>query len=370
MTNNRLELKEGFLLQIDSDRYLLGGGPLSFSNHPDPNKWSLFHPPFFYSCDVEGTGHHIPIKTSFVQKGNKNSKAFWCIPTYTALLSKKELMALFKNKNNTKLELTKWQGPSFSLFQTQFSQALEKINQGCFKKVVPVFFETASFGLTEQKTKALLYRLLSTHSDMGRAYALWFKDRAIMGQTPEYLFQTNSIQSKIHTMALAGTARDPNHNLLRDPKERQEHKWVVQGIQSVLSSLGGYNVFDPYVFSVGPIQHLRTDFTLKPKRSVSFQELCLLLHPTPALGGFPKKPAWEWLLKWEHEGAFSRYGFGAPFGVLFKDKAFCLVAIRNTQFIEGKAYVGSGCGLVQGSHITTEWREGQKKRNFIKKILF
>ena len=52
-----------------------------------------------------------------------------------------------------------------------------------------------------------------------------------------------------------------------------------------------------------------------------------------------------------------------------KEQSFCVVAIRNVQFINGKAYIGSGCGLVKESQIEKEWKELKKKRQFIKKIL-
>ena len=55
--------------------------------------------------------------------------------------------------------------------------------------------------------------MLSVHSKSMRVYALWTKNRAIMGQTPEYLFQKEDLNVRTH--ALAGTARDPQHDLLK-----------------------------------------------------------------------------------------------------------------------------------------------------------
>ena len=368
--------KEGFFLQIAEDQYVLGKGPLCFSTQADRDKWSLFHPPFFY-------------------KGHPG--AYWCIPSSVEVLSKKNILSLFKTKISH-CSVQDWQYPSFSVFQNYFSQVLWeinqtgseipvikevfpscrpnvkhafsnhlRINQGKLKKIVPVFFETAQWALDESSTKALLYRLLSPHTE-SRAYAFWSDKKAIMGRTPELLFQKEGLN--VQTMALAGTARDFRHHLLKDLKERQEHEWVVHEIKNTLSPIGDYSLSSPYIYSVGSLQHLRTDFKLKLTKDLSFQKLCSLLHPTPALGGFPKQQALKRLLKWEQKGIGSRYGFGAPFGVALNNKAFCLVAIRNAQFINGKVYIGSGCGLVQNSHITTEWQELKKKREVIKQMLF
>ena len=420
--------EEGFILQVQAGQYVLGAGPLARSTTPDPHKWSLFHPPFFtrtrkagsqtdrqrvlprsIGCDSEPSctrkaGSHTACKAG---SHTTHHGAYWFIPSYTAELSHKELVSLFlqdaalenfssnkkemqqpalnhsvlqgttlENLSSNKKEM-KWQAPSFSVFQSCFAQTLQEIHQGQLKKAVPVFFETTRF---TANIKALLYRLLTTHANQGMAYAFWSKTKTIMGRTPEYLFQKSALN--VHTHALAGTARDLRHNLLSDPKERQEHEWVVRGIKNSLSTLGEISLLGPYIYSLGPIRHLRTDCTLKLKHDISFQKLCELLHPTPALGGFPKKQALDLLMKWEQKTQFMedpegvkgwtspRYSFGAPFGVALRDKAFCLVAIRNAQFINGKVFVGSGCGLVQNSHLTTEWQELKQKREFIKQILF
>ena len=372
--------EEGFVLQVQAGQYLLGTGPLSRSTTPDHHRWSLFHPPFFTRTRKAGSaGSHT------ARKGGAHTThhgAYWFIPTYTAKLSHKELVSFFlqgatlENFSSSNHSI-KWQAPSFSVFQSCFAQTLQEIHQGRLKKAVPVFFETTRF---TANIKALLYRLLTTHANQGMAYAFWSKTKTIMGRTPEYLFQKSALN--VHTHALAGTARDLRHNLLLDPKEQREHKWVVRGIKNSLSTLGEISLLGPYIYSLGPIRHLRTDCTLKLKHDISFQKLCELLHPTPALGGFPKKQALDLLMKWEQKTQLMedpkgvkgwtspRYSFGAPFGVALRDKALCLVAIRNAQFINGKVFVGSGCGLVQDSHLTTEWQELKQKRDFIKQILF
>ena len=93
---------------------------------------------------------------------------------------------------------------------------------------------------------------------------------------------------------------------------------MVLGLKKSLSHLGQLSLYGPYIHSAGPIRHLKTSAKLKLKKDISFQKLCALLHPTPALGGFPKKLAWDLLLKWEKAEDFSRFGFGAPFGAVFK----------------------------------------------------
>lgn len=338
--------KEGFLLQMASDQYLLGAGPFSTSPEPSMDRWSLFHPDFFTS---------------------ESKKEDWYIPSEAVFFSKEQLL-LFLKDQEIKINIadSQWQEPSFAIFREFFFNTQKKIARDKIQKVVPVFFETTDYSLKVEDMPALIRRLVS-HLSWETAYAYWSGQKAIIGGTPEYLFRKEGLY--IQTMALAGTARGSEHDLLKDPKEQWEHQLVVDEIKTLLASRGEYCFSDAYIYSVGNIRHLRTDFKLQSKSDISFEKLCRLLHPTPALGGLPREEALN-LLSELHRKHNLRYGFGSPFGVSMDNKAFCVVAIRNIQFINGRAYIGSGCGLVKGSQMEKEWEELRKKRQLIKDILF
>ena len=336
--------KEGFLLQMAPDRYLLGAGPFYVSNTRPPDQWSLFRP-LFFSSECSGKGENF----------------YWYVPSNTVFYSKQELLAFLEDQTiKQNINSWNWQEPCFFQFREFFLKVKKQIQAGKIQKVVPACFETADYSLKEKDISTLIYLLISG-SNNGTAYAWWSGGQAIIGITPEYLFRKEG--SYIQTMALAGTARNSQHNLLADPKETEEHQLVVETIKNLLSSLGKYHVSNTYIYSLGDIRHLRTDFKLKLKKNISCRRLCQILHPTPALGGLPRKEALE-LLTMFHQKTHLRYGFGAPFGVAVNEKAFCIVAIRNIQFIDGKAYLGSGCGLVQASQLEREWEELKKKRLF------
>ena len=340
--------KEGFLLEITPNQYLVGSGPFRVSDQPDPEKWCLFHPTFFFS----------------LQKAMKN---YWCIPSTVELFSREQMILfLDQYKKNKNIHSWQWKEPCYSEFQDCFSRAMEKIEKSKLQKVVPAFFEKLVYTLKSQDIGHLIYLLVS-RSLGGIAYAWWSGEEAIIGSTPEYLFRKE--ESYVQTMALAGTAAHSQHKLQEDLKENWEHKLVVEEIKKLLTDLGKYRFSDTYTYSVGNLSHLRTDFKLKLDKEISFEKLCGVLHPTPALGGSPKEEALELLAEF-HSDSDSRNSFGAPFGVVKKEKAFCVVAIRNIQFIEGKAYLGSGCGLVKESVMEREWDELKRKRLFIKNILF
>ncbi|MCM2323032.1 MAG: chorismate-binding protein, partial [Oligoflexia bacterium] len=112
--------------------------------------------------------------------------------------------------------------------------------------------------------------------------------------------------------------------------------------------------------------------------AVPFERLARALHPTAALGAFPRPAGWEWLQS--RPGARNRKRFGAPFGLLWSPgtpgtagqcelEATCVVAIRNIQWEGERVVLGSGCGLIAESVLEREWDELSLKRESVKRMM-
>ena len=339
--------KEGFFLQMSSDRYLLASGPFVLSDKPNAHQWSLFRPPFF---------------SGLCSRKASDKSFYWYTASEAAFYSRKELLSFLKDQRvKQNIKDWDWKDPCFFQFRDFFFKMKKQMAEGKLQKVVPACFKTASYSLKAKDIPSFLYPLIKAEQG-GAAYGWWSGGRALFGLTPEYLFRKQGLY--VQSLALAGTARDPEHNLLADPKERKEHRLVVEEIQKLLSPLGKYYVSDTYIHSLGGISHLRTDFKLRLKKHISCEKLCFILHPTPALGGVPRRRALE-LLSLFHQKTQKRHDFGAPFCVSKEEQALCVVAIRNIQFIKAKVYLGAGCGLVQESQLEREWGELKKKQMFI-----
>ncbi len=333
---------DGFLFQISEDHYLLGDGPFRLKKSPSGDDWNVFCAPFFLS----------------------STESYWYQPIQVKHFSKSQLKSFlnpfFKKSFFSHL---KWVEPDLKKFKEVFQMIQQKIRAQHIQKLVPVFFETSRDSISRNELPSFLYHFAFCLP--GRAYAFWLGDQILIGSTPELLFKKNGLN--VQTMALAGTTQTPSHNLLKDPKERWEHLLVVRGIKKSLKSLGELLISDTYIDGSTQISHLRTDFELNLKKDRSFNELCFLLHPTPALGGSPQSSAKALLYDLQNLCGFRHY-FGAPFGVSFRNLSFCVVAIRNIQLINYKAYIGSGCGIVRDSQLEKEWKELKIKREFVKGI--
>ena len=337
-------LEEGFVFQYSRQEYFLGQGPFSYSSRPQAP--SLYHPDFFLNCSKPW------LKPFFVCKFNRKTLADFLFKMEKDRFSKKPLSRVFKNSEK----------PSFIEYQEVFFQARQSIRKGEIQKVVPAFPER--FTLKPDLLLLLQNLFKNTYRiSHGFLYGAWSKESGILGFTPEILFSME--EDQISTMALAGTGSHPGPSLLKDRKELKEHDFVVQSLQETLKDLVKWDkkITSEIVFP--PLKHLHTklkgQWIVKP----DFEDICKRLHPTPALGGYPKKWVWDWLKNQASQR--KRNFFGAPFAFLdSEEKALCLVALRGLEWNNKNSFIFSGGGLICESLLQKEWRELFLKREQIK----
>ena len=82
------------------------------------------------------------------------------------------------------------------------------------------------------------------------------------------------------------------------------------------------------------------------------------MHPTPAVGGFPKEAAFMEIGKRE---TFDRGWYAAPIGYISPNQSHHLVAIRSALIEEDAIRLFAGTGLVNGSTPPREWDELEHK---------
>ena len=272
-------------------------------------------------------------------------------------------LSYFLENAYTEWNFSKWKEPSYPDFKNQFQDFQNLAQKNTLKKAVPVFFFSHPIGSFNEKHRSFLLKNLLEKKE-GWVYGMWNSKEGILGCTPEYLFFKKD--QMLSTMALAGTAQDSNHCLMTDEKEVSEHQFVVQGISQQWRT-SKIQKSKMYEWNFSTLKHLRTDFLIQIQKEISFLRMVQKMHPTPALGGFPEKKAYDWLLQYEKKSPIERKRHGSPFGIQFNQTdGFCLVAIRNIQWDTHQIVLGSGCGWIQNSKIDKEWLEIQnKKRNVL-----
>lgn len=330
-------LQQGFIFSISEDQLLLASSLRPFQEG-DAN---YFYFPDFFEKDV------------------------WKMSWDEELILNKEQCFNLLKQHASSCPVFDWISCDLSYFQTSFDELQACINEGHLEKGVPLSYEESIKLIQPEERNYLLQQLMSSAKHL-HIYGVWGLGEDIYGLSPELLFERN--KNKIKTLALAGT-RDlfskefSTKEFVEDQKEQKEHQLVVKSICEDLKQYGPLNKSDTYVWKLQKLAHLRTDIELTINEKINSQDLVHQLHPTPALGVFPKSNT-EWLQQLEQKKQRGR--FGAPLFVKHSNFEKAIVCIRNIIQKEDKTYIWAGCGVVKESVLINEWNELKSKRDSVK----
>lgn len=259
----------------------------------------------------------------------------------------------------------KWDRLSEGPFEEVFADIKGDIADGHIKKSVPVLTEK---GRLLRGTPWSLAEVVQRLPEPFISYGYARGEEGFVGATPEEFFRLEG--RKFETMALAGTAPASRRaEFLNDPKEVQEHELVAQYLVQHLADLGEVRRGPRECMDLGPIVHFLTRISVELSRPRTVGGLIRRMHPTPALGSFPRTlESLRKLYDYRSQLAAPR-GFGAPFGVIVDGVFSSVVAIRNVSWSREVVSLPSGCGVIEESTLANEWAELALKRRSVKEIL-
>ncbi len=197
----------------------------------------------------------------------------------------------------------------------------------------------------------------------------------LVGASPETLFTQRGTELSTH--AVAGTARvDPRRGsdvageeLLGADKDREEHAVVVREIVAGLEPLAeALEVAEvPGLMKLRDLLHLETPIRARLRPSVHAAQILEALHPTPAMGGWPRVAAARWIA--EHERP-PRGWYSGPLGWFdAKGGARFGVAIRCALVQGQQAYAFAGAGIMGNSNPDKEYDETADKLQAMLQVL-
>jgi menaquinone-specific isochorismate synthase len=272
----------------------------------------------------------------------------------------------------------RWSAPDERRFAAGFRSLVARLEDGSLRKGVPV--TAISAPVEPESADAIFDHLLGRVPDLpAPLFAYGFYRPAsdtvtgspefLVGATPELLFDLDEA-GRLSTMAVAGTRRigGPAASLASRPKDRDEHQRVVDDLVEQLGAWGRPAVSETTVRRFGELEHLVADIGVDAGGGVDFETAARRLHPTPALGVYPRGEAGAaWLAGIDPRG--ERRRFGAPFGLRWPSGAGrCVVAIRGLQYHDGRLEIWAGCGVVSGSRYEDEWREVLDKMQAVRTL--
>ncbi len=190
---------------------------------------------------------------------------------------------------------------------------------------------------------------------------------AFVCNSPERLFRR--LNGDVESEAVAGTwprsgsiEEDDRRacQLMACKKERHEHELVRMGLQEQLAPhLTAMDVDSkPAVMRLASSLHLHSKLHATVRAGVTSLDVLAGLHPTPAVGGYPTKPA---LAEIRAEEPFDRGWYAGPVGWIGCDAAEFAVGIRSGLIKGDELTVYAGAGIVQGSTAEREWQEVEHK---------
>lgn len=206
-------------------------------------------------------------------------------------------------------------------------------------------------------------------------FVLEAQDSVFFSQTPEQLMEVKD--GVLSTKAVAGTIKRTHRDdidktnidaFLNDDKNLKEHHFVVKSILSDIKPYVEAITFNkkPQILTNDHLYHLYTKIEGRLLQN-SYIGLLDNLHPTPALGGYPKEEAISYI---ENNEFGTRGLYGAPVGYIdMYDNCEFIVAIRSMLIKKNQATLFAGCGIVQNSDADSEVEETAVKFNPMMKAL-
>lgn len=266
-------------------------------------------------------------------------------------------------------------------------KGINAINNNDFKKVVLSRKEIVA--ITEANPISIFKKLLNNYSS-AFVYCWYHPKVGIwLGATPETLVKIEGNQFSV--MSLAGTQ---NYNGTLDvvwkDKEKHEQKIVTDFIvENIKTSVANIKVSENKTIKAGNLLHIKTQIsgTLNFKL-LNFKQLLSNLHPTPAVCGFPKQKAKQFILKHENYNREFYTGFLGELNIettkaprsgkrnienraysITKKRTQLYVNLRCMQLKNNKAIIYIGGGITKSSDAESEWNETVSKSQTIKKVL-
>ena len=184
-----------------------------------------------------------------------------------------------------------------------------------------------------------------------------------IGATPEPLLTIEN--GSVKTVSLAGTqvaTELETEDYRWSSKEIEEQGIVTNFVELTLRSLQISNITKtgPENYRAANLIHLKTAFEF-PQTDIEnrLSDLLKALHPTPSVGGLPKKEARDFILANEQHNRGYYTGFFGPLNINEKSDVF--VNLRCLQLFDNNFVLYSGAGITSSSVAEKEWEETDNK---------
>lgn len=331
----------------------LYGGIQFCKNHQKDKTWQGFPKRCFWLPKIEISQEEKQAQIVSYSVGTPATAESLEIPAFPR---REEFPSLIKQTHS----------PGKESWQSNVDSVLHSIASGGLDKLV--LARKTSLEFTSSLSPWPILSRLCNRAQAATLFAFQLSPHlCFLGATPEKLFQREG--DLFNTDAVAATRPRGKTSeedlqleidLLTSGKEQREFRFVKDYLHSALIPLSEEMKWEEAdrVIKGSHVQHLYNRLKATLKHSISDSDLIHTLHPTPSLGGYPRKEALDLLREME---PFDRGWYGAPLGVIGNQKTSLYVAIRSALIQERSMHLFAGTGLVPGSTAEREWEELEQK---------
>ena len=248
---------------------------------------------------------------------------------------------------------------SNDLYHKKINNLLDIFKSGNSDLTKVVFSRIKKASFSDSIPLLDIYTKLLNKDDNSTNFLYSIKDDvSIIGSTPELVLSKSN--HKIQSESIAGSNYSKNNDFISDKKELIEQRIVTDYIIDFFKK----NAVDikyndkPKIKKSSDIEHLCTSFSGDLKNDKNILDLLIDLHPTPAIGGYPKQKAIDMIRNLKED----RGWYGGPVGWIDNnlDGQFYL-NIRSGLGVNKDLYLFSGSGITEKSNSDNEWSETEHK---------
>ncbi|MEK6558474.1 MAG: chorismate-binding protein, partial [Candidatus Margulisiibacteriota bacterium] len=147
-----------------------------------------------------------------------------------------------------------------------------------------------------------------------------------------------------------------SRTFLDDSKSQKEHAYVMNCLLHGFKHLCS-QVSEPSRVTTMPqngLLHLHSSLRGRLRPTVCDEQILNSLHPTPAVGGYPKEVTRKVLARLE---PFKRGWYAGTIGRISLETTELAVGIRSMLARKKSIYIYAGAGIISQSDAEMEWRE-------------
>lgn len=260
------------------------------------------------------------------------------------------------NRHNDTIETSK------SDYLKQAESVLDQIKTSKLKKAI--LSRIKKIPIVKPDYAGLFHSLVNSYP---KAFTYFFNipgEGAWMGASPEILLKNDP--DGFETVALAGTLPALENQMPQwSDKEKDEQQIIVDYVKEKFDGHQlRYQIEGPKSSRAGNVYHLKSTFRSKDK--IDPVEVALMLHPGPAISGYPIQSALQLISNTEAHDREYYCGFLGP---ISPTSSSLFINLRCMQIFADSISLYVGGGYTKDSDPENEWTETELKSQTLLSVI-